>query len=202
MLAARTSTRQERVTQQAKVQFDPEAALIEAASAGDMSAFRALYDLHLPFVTRAVARLLGRSPEFEDVVQEAFIQVFRSLGSYRGECAFTTWLYRVARNVSIDHLRKRRITTVELDAWRPLAADSDEWAKLEARDLCRVLYAFFYSRCGEHREVFVLHEVEGMKLREIAELTNESINTVAARVRRTRERLQAVLENTMREIDP
>ncbi|MEZ4460701.1 MAG: sigma factor-like helix-turn-helix DNA-binding protein [bacterium] len=48
----------------------------------------------------------------------------------------------------------------------------------------------------------MLHEVEGMKLREIAELTNESINTVAARVRRTREKLQSVLESTMREVDP
>ena len=184
MLAAR-KTNEWFVTQEAEDQFDPESALIEAASAGDMSAFRALYDLHLHYVTRSVARLLGHSPELEDVVQEVFIQVYRSLGQYRGDCAFTTWLYRVARNVGIDHLRKRRVTTVELDAWRPLTADSDTWAQLEARDLCRALYAALDAMSVEHREVFMLHEVEGMKLREIAELTNESINTVAARVRRT-----------------
>lgn len=201
MLAARKSN-EWFVTQEAEDQFDPESALIEAASAGDMSAFRALYDLHLNYVTRSLARLLGHSPELEDVVQEVFIQVYRSLGQYRGECAFTTWLYRVARNVGIDHLRKRRVTTVELDAWRPLTADSDTWAQLEARDLCRALYAALDAMSVEHREVFMLHEVEGMKLREIAELTNESINTVAARVRRTREKLQSVLESTMREVDP
>lgn len=201
MLAA-YAKREFDVTQHAQDQFDPEAALIQAACAGDMSAFRALYDLHLAFVTHAVARLLGHSPELEDVVQEAFIQIYKSLGQFRGDCAFSTWIYRLARNVSIDHLRRRRITTVELDAWRPLSADSDTWAKLEARDLCRALYAALDAMSAEHREVFMLHEVEGMKLREISELTNESINTIAARVRRTREKLQGVLENTMREVDP
>lgn len=183
-------------------QFDPERVLIAAAAQGDMRAFRTLYDLHLSYVTRCVARLLGQAPDLEDVVQEAFIAIYRALPSFRGDCAFTTWLYRVARNVAIDHLRKRRVSTVELDAWRPLRADADQWAHLEARDLCRALYAALDTLSIEHREVFVLHEVEGMKLREIAELTNESVNTVAARVRRTREKLQSVLENTMREVDP
>ncbi len=175
--------------------------LILHAANGDMRAFRTLYDTHLGYVTRNVARLLGPSPEVEDVVQDVFIHVYRSLGSYRGECAFTTWLYRVTRNVTIDHLRKRRVTTVELDAWRPLKGDADQWSALEARDLCRVLHAALKSVGVEYREAFLLHEVEGMKLREIADLTEESINTVAARIRRTREKLQGLLELKFREVD-
>lgn len=174
---------------------------ISAAAAGDMTAFRALYDTHLSYVTRNIARLIGPGPEVEDVAQEVFIQVYRSLDSYRGECAFTTWLYRVTRNTTIDHIRKRRVTTVELDAWRPLRSGHDQWSKLEARDLCRVLHAALQTVAVEYREAFLLHEVEGMKLREIAELTEESINTVAARVRRTREKLQAILELKGRESD-
>jgi len=176
-----------------------EAGLIEAAASGDMVAFRALYDAHFDYVTRNVARLVGASPDLEDIVQDVFVNVHRSLGRYRGDCKFTTWLYRVTRNVTIDHLRSRSVNTIELDAWRPLRADTNAWKQLEARDLLRALNAALQHVSPEYREAFFLYEIEGMKLREIAELTGDSINTIAARVRRTRERLQAVLEVKDRE---
>ncbi|QED29563.1 RNA polymerase sigma factor [Microvenator marinus] len=180
---------------------EAEQALIDQAATGDMVAFRALYDLHVGYVSRNVARLTGPGPEVEDLTQDVFVQVYKSLAQYRGDCAFKTWLYRVTRNVTIDHLRKRRVTTVELDAWRPLRGGPDAWSRLEARDLCRVLHAALQTVAIEYREAFLLHEVEGMKLREIADLTEESINTVAARIRRTREKLQAILEQKAKEGD-
>lgn len=179
-------------------EVDEEQVWIEAAAAGDVAAFRLLYDRHFDFVTRQVGRVMGpqfggAGGELEDVVQEVFVQVFRSLHSYRSESKFTTWLYRVAYNVTISHLRKQP-RTVELKDWRALREPSNAWDKLEARDMCRVLYAALEQVAEDQREAFLLFEIEGMKLREIAELTGDSINTVAARVRRTREKLQQVLE--------
>lgn len=172
---------------------DEERQWIESAAAGDVAAFRRLYDRYFDYVTRQVGRVMGPGGELEDVVQEVFVQVFRSLDAYRHEAAFSTWLYRVAYNVTVSHLRKQP-RTVELSAWRPLREPSSSWQKLEARDMCRVLYAALERVSPDHREAFLLYEVEGMKLREIAEVTGGSINTIAARVRRTRERLASVLE--------
>jgi RNA polymerase sigma-70 factor, ECF subfamily len=174
-------------------QFDTESQWIIRAAKGDMVSFRRLYDRHVDYVTCQVARLMGPGYELEDIVQEIFVQVFRSLATFRHECAFTTWLYRLARNVAIDHLRKRS-KTVSLADWRPLKCSSQQWAKLEARDQIRVLYAAMQKFSLENREAFILHEIEGLKLREIEELTGESINTIAARVRRTREQLRGILE--------
>lgn len=176
-----------------------ETGLIEAAAAGDRVAFRRLYDHYFDYVLRNVVRLIGQSSDLEDVVQDVFIQVHRSIGSFRFDCAFTTWLYRVTRNVTISHIRKRP-STVELKDWRNLRADNTAWGKLEARDMLRVLNAALESVSVEYREAFLLHEIDGLKLREIADLTGESINTIAARVRRTREKLQDTLETNVKEL--
>jgi RNA polymerase sigma-70 factor (ECF subfamily) len=172
-----------------------EQACIERAQAGEVAAFRELYDLHFSYVVRHVRRLLGPGADCDDVVQEVFVQVYKSLGNYRGESRFSTWLYRVTRNVAISHLRSRP-HTVELQDWRHLRSSRSEWDRLEARDMLRALYAALDNVSIEHREAFLLHEVDGLKLREIAEMTDDSINTVAARIRRTREKLRTVLEQS------
>lgn len=171
---------------------------LEAAVSGDATAFRWIYDRHFDRVSRQVGRMLGPSADLEDVVQDVFIQVFRSISNYRFESKFTTWLYRLTYNVTVSHLRKTP-KTVELAAWRPLKEDGAQWARLEARDLVRVLFAALEQVPDAHREAFLLHEVDGYKLREISELTGDSINTVSARIRRTREKLQAILEQSLEE---
>lgn len=177
---------------------DEENAWIAATLEGDVAAFRKLYDRYFDYVTRQVGRMMGLQSEREDVVQDVFVAVYRSLGTYRGDSAFSTWLYRLTYNITVTHLR-RRPRTVELAAWRPLRDSQSAWNQLEARDMIRVLYAALDSVPLEQREAFLLHEVEGMKLREVAELTGASINTVAARVRRTREKMQEVLEQASSE---
>lgn len=176
-----------------RAEIDEEQAWIAAAAGGDVAAFRRLYDRHFDFVTRTVSRVMGPGADLEDVVQEVFVHVFRSLQSYRNESKFTTWLYRLTYNVTISHLR-RMPRMVELADWRPLREPISAWNKLEARDMCRVLYAALEQVPDDHREAFLMFEIEGMKLREIAELTGEPLPTIAARVRRTRERMQQVVE--------
>jgi RNA polymerase sigma-70 factor, ECF subfamily len=168
-------------------------ALVARAAAGDLAAFRRIYDLHLEGVSRAVSRLLGPGAEVDDVVQEVFIRVHRCLADFRYECQLSTWLYRVARSVAISHLR-RRTEPVCLTDWRNLRASASDFSRLEARERMRALHAALEQVAPESREAFLLFEIEGMKLREIAELTGEPLNTVAARVRRTREHLRGILD--------
>lgn len=174
--------------------LEEERAMIARAAAGDPAAFRWIYDRHLQQVIRHVARVVGVASEVEDVVQDVFIQLHRSLPNFRGDSKLSTWLYRLTWNVSVTHIRRRR-NVVELSALRALRLSHDEWNRLEARDRCKTLSAALDRLSQDAREAFLLHEVEGMKLREISELTGDSINTVAARVRRARTRLRDALES-------
>lgn len=170
---------------------------IDQAVNGNTDAFRPIYDAFFDSVVNHVGRIIGINGEIEDVTQEIFVQIFRSIGTFKFECKFSTWVYRLSYNVAVSHLRKKP-HLVELAAYRPLAASSNSWSELEARDLVRVLEAALKQVPLERREAFLLHEVEGYKLREIADLRGDSINTVSARVRRTREQMQQILESNMR----
>lgn len=169
--------------------------LVVRAQQGDMVAFRGLYDRYLRRVLAHVGRILGPSSEVEDVAQEVFVQVHRSLGKFRGDAAFSTWLYRVTWNVSVSHLR-RRAPTVDLPALKQFACSQEQWGKLEAREKLRTLYAGIDDLSPDYREAFVAFEIEGKTLQQIADMSGESLNTVASRVRRARERLRSLLERT------
>lgn len=167
--------------------------LIQRAQQGDLVAFRGIYDLYLRRVLAQVGRIMGPGSEVEDVAQNVFIQVHRSLPSFKGDAKFSTWLYRLTWNVTVSYMR-RRAPTVDLPALRQFAAGDDQWSRLEARDKLRTLHAGIADLPSDYREAFVLFEIDGMPLNEIAEMTGESINTIASRVRRSRERLRALLE--------
>lgn len=172
---------------------DDEAAWIAAAANGDMVAFRRIYDRYLHKVAGQVGRLLGPQDDVEDVVQDVFVQLYKSLPKFRGDSRFSTWLYRLTFNVAVSHRRKvaRLPENVELE---PFHAPTGAWSKLEARDLTRMLYSILESVNEDAREAFILCDIEGMTLREISEMFDVSINTIAARVRRTREKVVEELQ--------
>ena len=170
--------------------------VIERAIAGDRQAFRIIYDQHVARVIRHVGRITGPSGDIEDIAQEVFVQAHRSLPRFRRDSSFNTWLYRLTFNVTVSAMRKRRLP-VELSAVAQLGSSHDAWGKLTARESLRSLYAALNDVAPEQREAFLLYEVEGLSLNEIAELTGDAMNTVASRVRRTRERLRALLEITL-----
>jgi RNA polymerase sigma-70 factor (ECF subfamily) len=161
---------------------------------GDMAAFRSLYDLYLKRVCAQIARLLGPGSDVEDVAQEVFVHIYRSIHNFREESALSTWIYRLTWNVTISHLRRRAPQTVDLPSLRQFACEQDQWSKLHAREQLRTLYAALDELPDDYREAFILFEMDGLSLQEIAEMTSESLNTVASRVRRSRERLRALLE--------
>lgn len=172
---------------------ETDAELVARAKEGDRVAFRALYDRYLRRVAAHIGRIMGPGPEVEDVIQEVFVQVHRSLPKFKGDSKFSTWLYRVTWNVTVSHLRKRS-SMVDLPALRQFAATQELWSQLEAREKLRTMYAAMNDLPTEYREAFVLFELEGWSLAQISESTGDSINTIASRVRRSRERLRALLE--------
>src|ERR1700740_358347 len=94
----------------------PEAEPIRLAQQGDAAAFERLYRLHNRRVFSSWLRMVGNTAEAEDLTQEAFLQLFRKIATFRGESAFFTWLHRLSVNVVLMHLRKHGVTEVSLDA--------------------------------------------------------------------------------------
>lgn len=170
-----------------------DATLIEHAADGDRRAFRQIYDRYLDQVIRTVGRYLGPGPHVEDVVQEAFVALYKSLPRVDDPDKFGGWVYRVTRNVAISHRRKtpHSIDLVELNRFKsPL----NQWKKLAAREKVRALYAALESLSDKKRQALILYEIEGHTLQEIADQTDTSINTIASRVRRGRQQLLDLID--------
>ena len=148
--------------------------LVQRAQEGDAAAFRELFAQHKDRVASIVFRFLGHSSEVDDVVQEVFLHVHRSLPRFRGDARFTTWLYRLTANITKMHLRRKasrpRVVDVEVpdlprNAEPPEAPDDALARQLRIRALYRLL-----ERLSEKkRMVLVLHDLEGMAAAEIAE---------------------------------
>lgn len=176
--------------------MNDEAKLIKAAASGNIKAFRRIYDQYLDQVTRTVGRYLGPCPDVEDVVQDAFIELHKSLDNVSDYGAFEGWVYRVARNVAISHRRRKR-TSVNLAKLKQLRAPVDQWNKLAAREKVRALYAAMDCLSEKKREALILYEIEGYTLQQIADETDTSINTIASRVRRGREKLLKLIRRSL-----
>ena len=173
-----------------------EAKLIEAAANGDMQAFRELYERYLDQVTRTVGRYLGPGPELEDLVQEVFVEIHRSLDRVSDPETFGGWVYRVARNRAISHGRKKS-NSVNFVALQAFKEPTNQWRRLAAREKLRALYVAMDCLSEEQREAIIMYEIEGNTLQEIADRTDTSINTIASRVRRGRKQLLKIVKRVL-----
>jgi RNA polymerase sigma-70 factor (ECF subfamily) len=160
-------------------------------------AFREVYTRHRQDVARLVYRMLGQRPEAEDVIQEVFFQVFRSLKDFRGQSKFTTWLHRVTVNVVLMHRRSAKSRPVFADEPVP---DSRVGAQtlLPDEDLARSERMRAFRRLLERlaekkRVVFILHELEGMAPAEIAKVVGAPVLTIRTRLFYARRELEAML---------
>jgi RNA polymerase sigma-70 factor, ECF subfamily len=159
--------------------------LVKRAQGGDRAAFAELFRRHRSDVGRLVFRMLGPTADSEDVVQEVFLQVHRSLGEFRGQAKFTTWLHRVTVNVVLMVRRAARSRPVfageVTDDHEPdKGLLPDEAAARHAR-----IAAFrrLLDRLPEKkRTVFILHEIEGLVPAEIAEMVDAPVLTVRTRL--------------------
>lgn len=178
--------------------MDTDAAVIARAQGGDTVAFRQIFLRHRGDVTRIVYRMLGPSADVEDVVQDVFLNVYRSLPSFRGDAKFSTWLYRLATNVTRMHLRRGRsrprFADVEVpEAPRDSAPPDTPDVQIEKAERVRALYRLLETLSEKKREVLVLHDLEGVPAKEIAELAGIPVLTVRTRLFYARKELYAAL---------
>ena len=174
-----------------------EGAILSKAAAGDTEAFRKLYALHRADVARLVFRMLGARSDLDDVVQEVFFQVFRSLKDFRGQSKFSTWLHRVTVNVVLMHRRAARSRpSYSEEAAHDLTPDRqnvppDEDA--DRRERMRAFDRLLGRLADKKRTVFILHELEGVPPAEIATIVGAPILTVRTRLFYARRELEAML---------
>jgi RNA polymerase sigma-70 factor (ECF subfamily) len=171
--------------------------VVRRAAAGDADAFRTLFLRHRSDVSRLVYRMLSAPADLDDVVQEVFVQVFRSLKDFRGQSKFSTWLHRVTVNVVLMHRRSARSRPILTEeAPSDLVADDGQTLPDEDAERHERMRAFqrLLSRLADKkRVVFVLHELEGMAPQEIADIVGAPVLTVRTRLFYARRELEAML---------
>jgi RNA polymerase sigma-70 factor, ECF subfamily len=171
--------------------------LVRRAASGDAEAFRGLFVRHKSDVARLVYRMLNGPSDLDDVVQEVFVQVFRSLKDFRGQSKFSTWLHRVTVNVVLMHRRSARSRPV-LTEEVPNELVADEGQTLpdedaERHERMRAFQRLLARLADKKRIVFVLHELEGMSPAEIADIVGAPVLTVRTRLFYARRELEAML---------
>ena len=205
--AARTAFARSRAPRYAALAMehpDPDAALVRLAQQGDASAFEALVVKYQRRVARHVARWVRRAADVEDVVQEVFIKVYRGLPSFKGESAFYTWVYQIARNTAFNFVtRQSKRVVLQDDAPAGAGDERSEATGSDDEDPERVLFAKQISQAielalqrlqPELAEALVLYEVEGKQYKEIAQMLRVPIGTVRTRIFRAREFIAKRLE--------
>ena len=184
-----------------------EAEAIRLAQAGDAAAFEHLYQLHGRRVYALCLRMVGNPSDAEDLMQEAFLQLFRKIGTFRGESAFSTWLHRMTVNVVLMRLRKKTLPAASLEE----TTEPDEETGGPRKDigapdlrLSGAVDRVNLERSIEklppgYRTVFVLHDVQGFEHNEIAGIMGCSVGNSKSQLHKARTRLRELLQEDLRD---
>lgn len=170
--------------------IDPYRALAERARDGEGAAFTELYRKTYPLAWRALYKVVGPSPDLEDLLQESYLQLMKALKGYRGEAKTTTFLHRVCVNVGLMHVRaKRRRPEDPTDEVpeHPTGEAHDPERAAKVSQAQRLLRQALATLSDEKATVFTYHDLLGLKPEEISELTGAPPNTVRSRLNRARE---------------
>lgn len=172
-------------------------ALAHAAGQGDMSAFEQLYERHNRRIYSLCLRMTQNVADAEDLAQEAFIQLFRKIGSFRGESAFTTWLHRLTVNQVLMHFRKRSVklerTTEEGETPVQIVRGTENPNRMPVLDRIGLDNALKHLPPG-YRSVFVLHDIEGHEHEEIAKILGVAVGTSKSQLHKARMKLRHLLK--------
>ena len=178
-----------------------EAELIERAKQGDALAFQALYDRHKRRVYSLCLRMTSNTAEAEDLTQEAFLQLYRKIATFRGESAFSTWLHRLSVNVVLMHLRKKSLPVVSLEESTQTGEEDTPKKDFGAEDLALAgsIDRLQLQRAVDdlppgYRTIFVLHDVEGYEHNEIAAIVGCSIGNSKSQLHKARMKLRDLLK--------
>ncbi len=180
-----------------------ESALVRQASEGDRKAFESLVRSYEKKVYTLAYRMSHNPDDAFDLSQEIFLRVYKSLAFFKGESSFSTWLYRLASNTCLDHVRKeKRRREQPLTVHRPDGEEhSLEWpdiryspeSEFEKNELRQAIASAMQSLSPEHRAILTLRDIQGLSYEEISEALSLQAGTVKSRLARARESLRAVL---------
>ena len=183
-------------------------ALIKQAAAGDEDAFSALLDRYEKTVYNLAFQYTRHREDAADITQDVFIKLWRTLGSFRGDCSFSGWVIRITRNTALDYLRRQNnhaalsLTMDEEDAdgrgrEMELADDRPEHdpaLQAEQNERSAALQTAIASLRDDHREILVLRDMQGFSYTEIAEMLGLEMGTVKSRLARARIHVKEFLE--------
>jgi RNA polymerase sigma-70 factor, ECF subfamily len=171
--------------------------LAQAASKGDMAAFEEIYQRHHRRVYSICLRMLQNAFEAEDLTQDVFIQLYRKIGSFRGDSAFTTWLHRMTVNQVLMHFRKRNVkfekTTEEGETPVQIVPGTENAERMPVVDKIALENAIDQLPAG-YKNVFVLHDVEGFEHEEVARILGCSVGTSKSQLHKARLKLRKLLK--------
>lgn len=203
--ASTSTTASESTGQRPRKEID--SALVKAHLAGDTSAFKALSNRYRDPLMFHVRKIVRDDASLEDLIQEIFTKAFENLDKYNHEYAFSTWLYRIATNHTIDSLRKRKMITLSMDA--PIQSNDGDVTReypssapsphdqLQKKERAAHIHKAMESLPEKYRDVLRLRHFEEMSYQEISEELQQPIGTVKAQLFRARESLMKVLKDSM-----
>jgi RNA polymerase sigma-70 factor (ECF subfamily) len=172
--------------------------LVQRVQRGDKVAFEMLFTKYQRRVSRLVSRFVRSDSEVEDIVQESFIKAYRALGSFRGDSAFYTWLYRIAVNTAKNYLvaaSKRPISLTQFEKNDDDDFEEDHFmsdastpeSELITKQIAETVNKTMNELPADLREAIMLREIEGMSYEDIADSMGCPIGTVRSRIFRARE---------------
>jgi len=181
--------------------------LIETCLAGDSSAFGALVLRYQDRLYGSIQMMVSSPEDARDLTQEAFVQAFRRLDSFRGDSAFYTWLFRIAINATISFRRKmerRKTASIETarevmgEEPRDVRADAAPSSRIETREQQQLVRTALAELSEEFRQAIVLTEIEGLSYEDAAKIADCPIGTIRSRIHRARNELREKLRLLLR----
>lgn len=170
-----------------------ESDLIQRSRTGDVDAFDQLVGVHQDRVYQLAYRITGNREDAWDAAQEAFLKAYRSLRTFRGTAAFSTWLHRVAVNTALDIVRRRPQQRAQSLEEAVVLTGDDPADQVQRQDLQRRIYHAIATLPVDHRVVVILRDLEGLAYDEIARTLQIPIGTVRSRLSRGRDTLRMML---------
>jgi RNA polymerase sigma-70 factor (ECF subfamily) len=179
-----------------------DADLVRLAQQGDGAAFEQIFKLHSRRVYALCLRMVGEPMQAEDLSQEVFLQVFRKIGTFRGESAFSTWMHRIAVNIVLMSLRRKSLketpidtlTSSEDESSQPLMESGGPDLRLNGVIDRITLRAAINELAPGYRAMFILHDIEGYEHHEIAEMFGCTAGNSKSQVHKARARLRELLQ--------
>ena len=183
-----------------------ESEYIALCQKGDMDAFNQLVLMYENKILNYCYRILGDRTDAEDATQEVFVKLYRFIGSFTGQSAFSTWLYKIASNVCLDLLRKNKRHKTETVSLHQQNTEGEEFMMYvedgsptpyevaQKNEAQRALLDALEKLGEDQKKVIILRDIEGLSYEEIADITGTAPGTVKSRINRARKALKKLLE--------